>query len=71
MEWGGVVNALLSSGPFGIICAVLLWRDMNRDKREDERERRREALQEKRTESDKAMAAALAMLAERIDHGKS
>lgn len=66
MDWNGIVEALLGSGPFGIICAVLLWRDWKRDERENEREIRRELLEKERIDADKALAVSMTLLTERI-----
>lgn len=66
MNWEGIVEALLGSGPFGIICAVLLWRDWKRDEREVEREIRREAIEKERIEADKALAVSMSLLTERV-----
>lgn len=66
MEWSGVVDGLLSSGPFGVICAVLLWRDWRRDERDAAREKRRENMEAARIDADKALAVAMTLLSERI-----
>jgi hypothetical protein len=61
-----IIQALLPSGPLGIVCAVLLWRDWKRDEREAAREIRREAIEKDRIEADKSMAVAMTLLAERL-----
>lgn len=60
------MEALLASGPFGIVCAVLLWRDFKQVERDVEREKTRIAIEEKRAEGDKALAVALALISERV-----
>lgn len=61
-----ILQALLPSGPLGVICAVLLWRDYKRDERDAEREIRREAIDKDRTAADKSLAIAMTLLAERL-----
>lgn len=68
MDSTAIIEALVGSGPFGIICAVLLWRDFKRDEREEQRDIRREAMEDKRIEADKALTAAMVMLSERVGH---
>lgn len=66
MDGAQVIEALVGSGPFGIICAILIWRDIRRDEREEAREIRREAMEDKRIEADRSLTAALVMLTERV-----
>lgn len=63
-----IIQAILPSGPLGVICAVLLWRDWKRDERDVEREKRREELEKDRIKADTSMAVAMTLLAERLNH---
>jgi hypothetical protein len=61
-----LIKAFLPSGPLGVVCAVLLWRDWKRDERDADREKRREDIEKNRIEADKSMAIAMTLLAERL-----
>ena len=66
MNWDQIIVGIGSSGPMGVLCCLLLWRDWKRDEREAEREKRREQADKDRTDADKALAASMTLLAERI-----
>ena len=53
-------------GPVGLICVYLVWRQHRSDGREDKRDERLEAIMKDRAESDKDLAVAMTLLAERV-----
>lgn len=66
MNGQAIIDALMSQGPFAIVCGVLLWRDWRRDDRDNAREKRRDQIEKDRIEADKALAVSMTILSERI-----
>lgn len=63
---GELLQVAAPYGPVGLLCLYLLWRQHRNDAREDKRDERLEAILKAGAESDKDLAVAMTLLAERV-----
>lgn len=63
---GDLLAVAAPYGPVGLICVYLIWRQQRSDSREDKRDERLESIMKDRADSDKDLAVAMTLLAERI-----